>query len=196
MNAKALVIAKVKGTFERSLFQKRRELVFFSILAIAISYLHMNPVDDMSALYEELRKAEKRYYLLYTKARILAEMKKDQREELQPAIAFLFAIESHGSAFQTDAEAIEVCEKEIKRGNELVEIAETKAQDARECMEKARHKVNEGLKKEEKRRLIQQAWNELALLEARVGDKTEPTSSATTNTDQATGELPELDILK
>ena len=156
----------------------------------------MNPVDDMSVWYEDLRKAEKRYYLLYTKAKILAETKKYQREELKPTIAFPFAIESHGSAFQTDAEAIKVYEREIKRGKELVEIAKAKAQEARECMEKARRKVNEGLKKEEEQRLIQQAWNELALLEARGGDETELTSSATTNTDQATGELAEPDIPK
>lgn len=124
----------------------------------------MNASENLSDLREEMRKAEREASLREAKARILAETIGVQREELERVISIAHATQSRTLGYDIKADEIAESSLKIEQGKLQLEQANTQAEEAREHLRKVRSKVQEVGKKEDSKRRVQEAWEELAVL--------------------------------
>lgn len=146
----------------------------------------MTPSENLSNWRELLRKAERQHSLIETKARILSEQVREQGEELELTIIVAIATQSHILGFQANADQIEASRKQIEEGEHQVKQVNAQVADAYERLRHARSKVEEFVKHEESKKLLQKSWDELAVLDQRFGVKESSKSSDECCSDEET----------
>lgn len=129
----------------------------------------MKSSESLSDWRENVRKAEREVSLREAKARILSQTIGLQRDELERVISVAHATQSRTLGYDTKADEIAESSTKIEQGRRQLEQANARVTEARECLRKVKRKLEEAEKKEKSKKLVQEAWDELAILAQRFG---------------------------